>query len=201
MMNPTRELPSIYVLKSSFDLTHNVRLAILLNVLGAGLLFFFAWVFLEITRSMRPEFLDHINLEVSSIGDLLVLVGVLLAVTVVMVVVHEGVHGFFFWRITHQRPAFGYRGYYAYACAPGWYIPRNPYLVVSLSPFILISIVGVGLLAIVPYGLIPAMLLLVAMNAAGAIGDLIVSIWLFTKPEYCLIQDFGDKVSLYSPGD
>ena len=200
-MNPTRELPPIYAHKSTFDLTHNTRLAILLNVLGAGLLFFFAWVFLEITLSLRPEFLDHINLEISTIIDLLKLVGILLAVTVVMVVVHEGIHGFFFWLITHERPSFGYRAYYAFACAPGWYIPRNPYLVVSLSPFILISIVGVGLLAILPYNLIPAMLLLVAMNAAGAIGDLMVSIWLFTKPALSLIKDYGDKISLYMPGD
>ena len=199
MMKPTQVLPTAYGLKGSIDLTHNTRLAVLLNIGGTVLLFFFGWLFLIITQFIRPDYAYHLNLMVSSVNDLLKLIGVLLLVTLVMILVHEGVHGLFFLVYTHQRPSFGFRGYYAFASAPSWYLPRNPYLVVSLAPFVLISIIGSGLLAILPYVLIPPMLLLISMNAAGAIGDLMVSIWLLNKPATCLIQDFGDKVSLYLP--
>jgi hypothetical protein len=199
LMKPTQVLPHLYALKGSFDLTHNTRLAIILNLFGTVLLFFFAWLFLSITQLLHPEYNYPISLMVSSLTDLLKLVGVLFLVTLVMILAHEGVHGFFFLLLTHQRPSFGFRGYYAFASAPGWYIPRNDYLVVSLAPFILISLIGLDLLALLPYALIPSLLLLISMNAAGAIGDLIVSVWLLNKPAICLIQDYGDKVSLYLP--
>jgi len=199
LMKPTQFLPPSYAPKGSFDLTHNTRLAIILNLGGTLLLFFFAWLFLSITQLLHPEYTYPISLMVSSLTDLLKLVGGLLSVTLVMILAHEGVHGFFFWLLTHQRPLFGFRGYYAFASAPGWYIPRNDYLVVSLAPFILISLIGLDLLAILPYALIPSLLLLISMNAAGAIGDLMVSIWLLKKPATCLIQDYGDKVNFYLP--
>ena len=126
-------------------------------------------------------------------GVLVVMVGVIL--------VHEGIHGLFFWLFTHRRPTFGFKGYYAYASAPGWYIPRNPYLVVSLAPFVLMTLAGVWLMAVVSGGWIPPLLLLISMNAAGAVGDLMVAAWIIGKPAWFLIQDFGDGVILYGPED
>jgi len=199
-VKPTLIPPETYELKGSLDLLKNKQLALVINVVAAILLVFFGWFFLSILRFIRPDYVGVLTQLISDLGDVFKVLGVLLAITLVMVLVHEGLHGLFFWLITHHRPTFGFRGYYAFAAAPGWYIPRNPYLLVSLAPFVLITVIGLGLIAVVPYGFIPPLLLLISMNAAGAVGDLMVVAWLLGKPAWFLVQDYGDGVSLYGPG-
>jgi hypothetical protein len=200
-VRPTLIPPEAYELKGSLDLSKNKQLALVLNIVGTILLVFFGWFFFSILRFIRPDYVNALNLLISDLGDILKVIGVLLAITLVMVLVHEGLHGLVFWLITHHRPSFGFRGYYAFAAAPGWYIPRNPYLLVGLAPFVLITVIGLGLMAVVPYGFIPALLLLISMNAAGAAGDLMVVAWLLGKPAWFLVQDYGDGVCLYGPGE
>ena len=199
-VKPTLIPTETYELKGSLDLLKNKQLALVINVVAAILLVFFGWFFLSILRFIRPDYVGALTLLISDLGDIFKVLGVLLAITLVMVLVHEGLHGLFFWLITNHRPTFGFRGYYAFAAAPGWYIPRNPYLLVSLAPFVLITVIGLGLIAVVPYGFIPPLLLLISMNAAGAVGDLMVVAWLLGKPAWFLVQDYGDGVSLYGPG-
>jgi len=74
---------------------------------------------------------------------------ILLALVAVLLL-HELVHGAFFWLITRSRPRFGLQITYAYAAAPDCYIPRNPYLVVGLSPLVLITLAGIVMLPLIP---------------------------------------------------
>jgi hypothetical protein len=200
-VKPTQVPPESYELKGSVDLSRDKKLALITNIVGTVLLVFFGWFFFSLLRLIRPDYVNALNLLISGLGDVLKVIGALLAITLVMVVLHEGLHGLVFWLITRHRPSFGFRGYYAFAAAPGWYIPRNPYLLVSLAPFVLISVIGLGLMAVVPDGFIPPLLLLVSMNGAGAVGDLMVAGWLLVKPAYFMVQDYGDGVRLYGPGD
>ncbi len=57
----------------------------------------------------------------------------LLGVLIVTLVLHELVHGLCFWSFTRDRPRFGWKLIYAYAAAPGWYLPRGRYLTVALE--------------------------------------------------------------------
>jgi len=200
-VKPTLIPPETYELKGSLDLSKNKRLALVINIVGTILLVFFGCFFFGILGFIRPDYANALNLWIPDLGSILKVIGVLLAITLVMVLVHEGLHGLFFWLITHHRPSFGFRGYYAFASAPGWYIPRNPYLLVGLAPFVLITVIGLGLIAVAPYGFILPLLLLISMNAAGAVGDLMVVAWLLGKPSWFLVQDYGDGVSLYGPGN
>jgi hypothetical protein len=103
-----------------------------------------------------------------------------------------------FW-FTRTRPVFAFRGYYAYAAAPGWYFPRRQYMLVSLAPLVLLSLLGLVLLAFVPAGWFLTVISFVAFNGSGAIGDLAVFIWLLRQPSTCLAYDVGEAVTLYLP--
>ena len=196
---PTLIFPDGYELKGTLDLSKNKRLALITNIAGIVLLVFFGWAFVNLLRFIRPDYSTTLTLLITDLGDVIRVIAVVLAVTVVMVVVHEGLHGLVFWLITHRRPTFGFRGSYAFAAAPDWYIPRQPYLLVCLAPFVLITLIGLGLMAVAPEGFVPPLLLLISMNAAGAVGDLTVAAWLLLKPVSTLVQDYGDGVSLYGP--
>ncbi|NJN17657.1 MAG: DUF3267 domain-containing protein [Oscillochloris sp.] len=74
-----------------------------------------------------------------------------------------------------------WKGLYAYAAAPDWYLPRRPYFSVALAPLLAISLLGIGMLLIVPATWIPVVLLAIVLNAAGAIGDLPVAAWLLSS--------------------
>lgn len=196
--SPTLNLPEAYQLSGSLDLSKDRRLAIILNLVAAVLLLLFGWAFYTALHILRPG-LDGglLNLTLSSPLAILSSLVTLILVSLVMVVIHEAFHGLFFWLITRQRPVYGFKGFYAFASAPGWYIPRNPYLVVAFAPFIAITVVGLGLFVVAPPGLILPILLLMTLNASGAVGDLLVAFWLLIQPASVYIQDFGDGVNVY----
>jgi hypothetical protein len=122
-----------------------------------------------------------------------------LVLTFLMIVVHELIHGLFFWLFTRERPTFGFKGAYAYAAAPDWYMPRNQYAIVGLAPLVLMTLAGLVLLPVIPVWAIPALLFVVVTNAAGAVGDIAVVGWLLLQPRATLVNDIGDAVTLYRP--
>jgi hypothetical protein len=132
-------------------------------------------------------------------GELLSVLAGLAIVTVAVVLTHEGLHGLSFWLVTGRPPRFGLRGLYAYAGAPGWYIPRDRYLPIALAPLTAITLAGLALLTVAPARAIPAVVVAVALNASGAVGDLAVVVWLLRGPRSTLVQDSGEAVTLYRP--
>jgi hypothetical protein len=100
---------------------------------------------------------------------------------------------------TRTRPVFAFRGYYAYAAAPGWYFPRRQYILVSLAPLVLLSLLGLVALVFVPAGWFLPVILFMSFNGGGAVGDLAVFFWLLRQPSTCLAYDVGDAVTLYLP--
>ena len=64
-------------------------------------------------------------------------------------VVHELIHGLFFWLFTGSAPRYGLGLSYAYAAAPDWYIPRRKYQVTGLAPVV---IIGLGCLLLMMGG-------------------------------------------------
>jgi hypothetical protein len=147
--------------------------------------FFDVWRFYS--GEIRISTLDSV------LGIVVSLVGV--------IILHELVHGVFFWVITGQRPHFGFKGAYAFAAAPTWYIARGPYLIVGLSPLVLITIAGVLLLPVVPLEILSPLALALTFNGAGAIGDAAIVVYLLTLPPSVLINDRGDAVAVYIKQD
>lgn len=194
MLSPTKTLPEFYHQIARVDLKENIKLGLALNLAGIPLFFAAGWFFLRIIAWIRP---DAIQLW-GALGGFWNLIIVLIGI-IFIVFLHEMVHGFFFWVFTRERPHFAFKLVYAYAAAPGWYIPRNQYLVIGLAPFFVLSILAVVLFAVLPpYGVALA-LILASFNVAGAVGDLAITGWLLFKEPDVFINDSGDAATIFSP--
>jgi len=194
-MQPTQTLPPDYMPYFTLDLSKSKRLVLLLNVLAIGLFIGFGYLFLRAAMALLPSGYTAVQEDcfLSSLGFSLL-------AYLLMLVLHELVHGMFFWFFTRQRPRFGFKGAYAFATAPGWYFPKRHYLAVGLAPLVALTLLGLLILQILPEGWLLPWLVAVAGNASGAIGDLLIVGWLLTQPEPVLIQDQGDAVTAYRLG-
>lgn len=195
-MRATRALPAGYSERGGISLKNNRRLLILLNLAGIPWAVLCAVFFFMASRfSALPTSGSH---RLTATDLLLGLVALALAV-VVTLILHELTHGVFFWLFTRARPRFGFKGAYAYAAAPAWYIPRGPFLLIGLAPLIFLSALGLLVLPLVSF---PAsLLLLVALivNATGAIGDLYMVTRLAFAPRGTLIEDQGEGIHWFAP--
>lgn len=200
MQKAFKELPDGYLSFKELNLVKNQKLMIKLSLASLVLFVVSGVLFTWLLHLLREDLIGggakfslvNINLVSSSISLL-----VLLAVLFLMVILHEGVHGLFFWLFTGGKVQFGFKGAYAYAAAPDWYLPKTPYLVVSLAPLVIITVLGFITMLYVPSDWILPILLLITLNASGAVGDLYAFFWILKQPKEVLIQDFGDRMHVH----
>lgn len=193
-MHAVRELPENYRLYTRLAIEDS-RTLLIMNGLGVLLLVLFGTFFFQWTLRLRPQiFADGLTFSFSLLKTLLAL-----GVIAVVLVLHEGIHGLGFVLLARVRPTFAFKGAYAYAAAPGWYLPRGPYLWIGLAPFLLISLAGMAALLIAPLAWLPAIYLAVVFNATGAVGDLWVAYLLLRAPRTCLACDSGQEIQLFAP--
>lgn len=192
--SPTQTLPPGYAPYFTLDLSKNLRLVLLLNLVAILLFAGFGWLSFRLAAAILPP----VRLAENSAITGLTLLACLLAYALILVL-HELVHGAFFWLFTHQRPHFGFKGAYAYAAAPNWYLPRRQYMLVGISPLLVLSLFGLLLLPVLPPGGLLPWLVALAGNASGAIGDALIVGWLLFQPDTVLVQDHGDAVTAYCP--
>lgn len=200
-MKPVQQLPATYQKIGAIDLKQNGRLMLLLNILGLVGMFLSGYLFFRAILWLRPEYANQVFSGEFRGGlvEIMMVILEILGLTVINILLHEGIHGIFFWLFTGSRPQFAFRWTYAYAAAPDWYIPRNQYLVTSLAPLVLISLLALGMFTFVPSAWLLAVWFVAISNASGAVGDLAVALWLVRQPATCLAQDRGDAVTLYTP--
>lgn len=192
-MHPTKELPSGYIERYSLDLTKDRRTLFWLNVGAFLLVICFGWLFYRAAIFFQPDYkADDLFSFLSGFSLLSVLFSLIL-----MVLLHEGIHGFFFWFFTREMPVFGYKGSYAFAAAPDWYLPRNQYLIVGSAPFVLLTLVGLIIMSFSPLPAFPVLLTVLTLNAAGAFGDMYVVAKVISFPPGALVKDVGDGFTVY----
>jgi hypothetical protein len=121
-----------------------------------------------------------------------------IALLVALIVVHELIHGAFFWLFTRSRPVFGLRGWYAFAAAPGWFLSRGQYLITTLAPFVLLSLLGMVMMAVLPVLIAAIVLILTVFNATSSVGDLWIAIRLVGQRGNVVAEDLGDGVNFYA---
>lgn len=171
-------------------------MALLLTLGALIVLVVSGWLFTRLALVLRPAW-RGMSVQIDSVGQILGGLLLLIGMFVFQVVVHEALHGFGFWCFTQHPPQFALKITHAYAAAPDWYLPRNPYLLVSLLPLLGITLVGLIAIALVPVGAILPILFLLVVNAAGSVGDLVVTGWLLRHPSTALVRDSGDAVALF----
>lgn len=199
-MKPVSLLPAGYIARGRLDLSQDKGLQVGLTLAGFGLFLVFGVLFLAAAASLTPGLPSSGRVVLEPAGLLILLVGAL-AVALVVAVLHELTHAAVFWLVTHEWPVFGFRGLYAYAAAPKWYIPRLPYLLVGLAPLLLLTLVGLALLPALPPSAVPAVVFALTINAAGAVGDLYLVFRLLLLPATCLVHDEGNSVTWYVPAE
>jgi len=204
-MKATKTLPSNYAQRGTLDFSGNKVALIAVNVIGLALMGLFIWLAVRFLGLVHPgvdviQALWSVAGGVTGIGARVIVVVVALVVTLGVGVVHELVHGLFFWIFTRERPVFGAKSLYFYAGAPDWYLPRSQHVVVGLMPFVTIAVVGFVLALIVPVTVGVWVFLFVVANASGAAGDLMAAAWLLRQPPETLVQDTGVVLTIYQPG-
>jgi hypothetical protein len=197
MKKPVKEISANYRLYWKFDLTR-VRELFWLNFFSLVLLFaaMIAFgFFIYLHRSADISLPTHYRPP--TVIEALTFLAQLFGTVAIMILLHEGLHGLFFWIFTGSRPKFAFKLYYAYASAPGWFIPRWQYFFISLAPLVGITFFAVlGILYLPVLFLLP-LYLLVIFNTSGAVGDLWVTGKLISAPPDTMIRDFGDAIEFY----
>lgn len=195
MPRATKVLPDNYEPAAALDFSCSRLALVVLSLGGVVVLVVAAMLLLAFLSVSRPG----VSLSFAASGwDLLLASMAALAVVALVAVVHELIHGVGFWLATREQPRYRFRGYYASAGAPAWYIPVSQYLPIGLAPIVVVTLVGLVLLRVVAPPVIPTVLLAVAFNAAGAVGDLAAVAWLATKPRNSVVCDTGDRIELYT---
>ena len=124
-----------------------------------------------------------------------------IGLVVFVLIIHEIIHGLFFWIFSHGRPVFALRPLYAYAGAPTWFFPKRQYAITALGPLIIIGAVGLLLLLLAPISWMLMIALLVALNTSGAIGDVFVFFRLLKCSPTSFANDTGEVVTFFESHD
>ena len=171
-----------------------MRLNIILQGVGLVWMALSGWLLVSYVMWLRPDFTGALKegISINLLGVLL-----LLLVVVVSVLVHELVHGLFFWFFAGQRPEFGIRPGYAFAAMPDWFYPKYQYLAVALSPLLILTCLGVLASAFVPMAWLGLLLSGMIFNAGGAIGDMYVCWRVARETERIWVKDSGDGFQVY----
>jgi hypothetical protein len=164
------------------------------------------WLLVQFTNFVRPTALEALRLRdipmTTPDGGTSVTIPIVDGVValVLVMLIHELVHGMFYWRFAGRRPTLGIKGLGVYVAAPSEvYFPRNQYLVVGIAPLVLLTLAGLLLVIIVPVAVVRILILFVALNAPGAAGDLLMVARLLSYSPDTLMQDSGSAVIVYGP--
>lgn len=195
MTLPTKTLPPNYTHRGSVDIHHHAD--VLQMLVWSVILFILPLPLIYLV--VRSHGGSPIIFSISSLTSLFIVLGGIAAVTMVMIFVHEGLHGLVFWLVTHERPKFAFKWYYASACAEGWYLPKVPFLIATLLPLVLITTAGVLILPVLSRPVRYFMSLLIVFNSSGCAGDVLVALRLLRLPKETLTLDKGNEVNFYSP--
>lgn len=121
-----------------------------------------------------------------------------LVILIFMMLVHELIHGFFFFLYTGEKPVFGFKNLSAYAGVPNFYIRKKYYLMACLSPLVVLTFIGLIVFFVAPNVISSIMFIAISAHAAGCIGDVWVSIKLMKKPAETFINDDGMVIRIGS---
>ncbi|ELZ25426.1 DUF3267 domain-containing protein [Natrinema limicola] len=173
---------------AAFELTRAVTLQ-WLAVSAIGF-FGFAYGFGHVLAWVRGTALEPIVIAPSSPPTVLGWLAVSIGLLVCVVVPHELLHGVFLARYG-ESPDYGigvshFVLPYAYAGTSGARYTRNQLLIALLAPFVVLTAAGIAVMVIVPT---PVLIVPLAANAAGSIGDLWMAAVLYQYPADVRVGD------------
>jgi hypothetical protein len=207
-MKANGSLPSNYSKYTVLEPTKEPKFVVGAVVTAIALLLVVGWLLVLFVNALRPAALNGMRLgdlfSTTTTGSSFAIPPALFRnlglALIAGVILHEIVHGLFYWLFSSRRPKFGFQGLIPYAAAPtGVYFRRNQFVTIGLSPLVLLSAVGLLLMVILPIAYVPFLLFFVAFNAAGAAGDLIMVIRFMPYSPDTVMEDNGSGVIIYGP--
>lgn len=209
LRNAMNTLPPGYSQQAVVDPAQNPGSMVIAILAGIVLLFTTSWLLVQFTDSLRPGALAGIRL-----GDILAtadngyalnvpfgLIRDFVLALILVLIIHELVHGLFYWWLSGRRPRFGLHGAFLYAAAPeGVYFARNRFLIVGVAPLLCLTLLGLPLILIAPAPLVPILLFFLTFNAAGSAGDMLIMGRLLSFSADTVMEDSDTAIIVYGPG-
>jgi hypothetical protein len=161
-------------------------------LLGSGVFFIALDLIARSSQPSSPLF------GVGGVGAVALLIVLNILGYALIIPIHEGVHALIIVALG-GRPRFGVRWpLAAYCTAPNQLFTRNGYIAVALAPLIALTIAGVLVTWLFPDAG-AAIVLAMAGNISGAIGDLVAVDGLRRLPPSTLIADTATGFLAYEP--
>ena len=184
-------------LLTEFALTR--RVVIEWTVLGTGVGFVAAFVFATIYAGATGQ--PELGFQLTEPTAIVVGFGLLVLSIVGVIVVHELIHATAIWRFG-GKVSFGvgvaqFVLPYAYVTTTQR-LTRNQFVIVALAPLVVITSVGVLLMVALD---VPLLVVPLAVNAGGAIGDLWMVGILRRYPPNVVVEDAVTGVRIYGSAD
>lgn len=173
------------------NLMENKKILFWLNVATIPLLVIFGFFFSTVAIIFK-ETSGKLQKDVSLLSLLFLLIGFL-----VLILVHEGIHGLFFKLFNpNGKVKFGFKNGMAYATSPHSYYSKGAFSWISLAPFTLITI-GLTILYNLNFLSLISYLTLVSLHASSCVGDFYFIWLLLQSPKNCLIEDTEQGINFY----
>ena len=162
---------------ATLDFRDNTALIItsyLLRVVGVGV---FGGFFYLVAHVIHPDAALTLKSLVTIAIDgipAIVSIGMIVAVMVFVLWLHELIHVSVFFMHTGAPPRIGMRGSMIFASAEGYLNTRNAMIANALAPFAVISVLGLLLMFVLPVSPLAWVFIPMVANTAAAAGDFMV---------------------------
>ena len=188
MKKDVLQLPEGYGLKAVIDLQKNKKQAFAVNLcalLIAAVMVFIAAQFIPISSAYTGPISGLVKLCV------------IIAGMVAYILLHELVHGIFFYIFSGCKPFYGFSGLYAYAGSNAFYC-RSHYIIIGLAPVVIWGLVLGVINIFMPCDWFWIVFIIQVINISGAAGDIYVFIRLLNMRGPVLVKDAGTSMEIFA---
>jgi hypothetical protein len=199
MASSLRQLPANYTAHSTLDFGRKGLIRTLLNLTTFVVWLVCSGLLLLILARFRPDVEKFAPLfgQVEGVIGAIALAVFLFGGAIVL---HEGAHRVCYWLFTGERPCISppREGVY-YVAPPDCYVPKRLFLIVTLTPLLVWSVASLIAVAFISTPTVYWVAVLLALNIAICVGDLVMISWALIQPRNALFNDRGPVTIAYAP--
>ena len=189
----TKALPKKYYLAEKIALTKNKKLAVGMSLASLLILVLFIIGFI---RMYAPKAGQSSTFTIELLPLVLSILGI-----VVIVTVHELVHGIFIKYYAKAKVKYGFHGTAASAGSPDYYFSKKEYTIIALAPFVIINCILAVVMPFLQGAAFIVAYCVLAFHVTGCVGDIYVMIRLFKYRWDTFIRDSGPEMEFYVPAE
>ena len=185
-MKSFEQLPEGYREIASVDLQKNKKLALLVNLMGLGIMILVGVPMHFVVPVSTLLGLDNTVRTVALIGSV-----------ILYVILHELIHGAAMKICGTKKVRYGFTGIYAYAGSKDYY-DKSAYIFIALAPIVFWGVVLAAINVLVPIEWFWIVYVVQVFNLSGAAGDLYVTVRFSKMPRDILVSDHGVGMRVYA---